>query len=159
MPDPYASHLPVLRALASFVPMRRVLEFGAGRYSTPFFLSVADTLVSVESDATWRERVASEDPRHTVTDIAPSVSEFDFVFIDDGREEAERLVTIERVLGGPHPVVAIHDAEVASYGQAIRELAPERSVFVCVERPHTAVVWPPGEVRSRELLSAYEASA
>lgn len=143
MSDPYASHIPVLKALSAQVPMRHVLEFGAGHHSTPFFLSLPQLqlLVSVETDAAWRQEVASEDPRHTVTEnLFAFLGGFDFVFIDDGKNAEERLVTIRNVLTGRHPVVAIHDAEV--YADQINELSGGRVTVWDDVTPHTAVVWP-----------------
>lgn len=134
--------------------MRRVLEFGAGDHSTPFFLSLSDLeqLWSVETDPAWRARASSQDARHTVSEAVPPLDDFDFVFIDDGQNASDRELTIRNVLGAPHPIVAIHDAEVSEYRTAIRELATD-VVVCCLDTPHTAVVWS-GENRSRELLKA-----
>lgn len=159
MSDPYASHLPVLKALTKLVPMRRVLEFGAGVHSTPFFLSLPqlEALWSVETDASWRERVITDDARHTVSPETPLLGDFDFIFIDDGQNAADREHTIRNVLASSHPVTAIHDAEVSEYRTAIRDLAEDNALICCLDTPHTAVVWS-GENRSRELLDAMEAT-
>lgn len=163
MPDPYASHLLILKALSAFLPMRRVLEFGAGEHSTSFFLSLAglEELVSVETDPFWIDSVVTKDKRHTLTQERRPSEGFDFVFIDDGASELEapeqqrsvahRVETIRYVLSKPYPVVAIHDAEV--YGQTIREFSPE-ATFICLDKPHTAIVWPEGQKQTHELLEA-----
>ena len=63
--DPYATHLPVLREIGAMRPIRRVLEFGAGMYSTPLFLDRTaypdlEVLVSVEDDWEWLQRIKAE---------------------------------------------------------------------------------------------------
>lgn len=165
MPDPYESHLPVLKALSTFLPMRRVLEFGAGDHSTSFFLSLPSLteLVSVETDDFWIQRIETDDTRHTVSTKRVSPEGFDFVFIDDGASEFEivaqeaaqayRVETIRYVLSRSAPVVAIHDAEVGPYRETIRELATDPT-FICVAEPHTAICWPDGAKRNHELLEA-----
>lgn len=127
--DRYASHLPVLKALCSDLKPRRVLEFGAGLHSTPYFLSLEglERLVSVEADPHWLARVADvcADERLTLlSDNPPDPKDFDLVFIDDGKNAAEREETIRWVLGRPHPPVVIHDAEVLDYAHAISQCSP-----------------------------------
>lgn len=134
VPDEYASHLPVLEALSWIIPMRRVLEFGAGIYSTPFFLGLPGCrqLVSVETDSEWRERIKKKypDPRLRLRTTRPStLTNFDLVFIDDGDEADQREKTIRWVLGRPHPPVVIHDSEVVRYREAIEELSPDHFTF------------------------------
>ena len=137
MSDPYATHLPILKALSEFVPLRRVLEYGAGDYSTPFFLSLPDLkrLVSVEDDEEWATK------RHVCHEVVTEAPEedFDFVLVDDGRDSAARLLTIEAALAAPHPPTAIHDAEV--YAAAIKQHAGYRFTFR-FSTPHTALCWP-----------------
>ena len=153
--DPYASHLPVLRALVEMVKPRAVLEFGAGDYSTPFFLTLdIESLWSVETDPAWAVRAQSNDTRHTVAAEAPSLSGFDLVFIDDGKNASDREHTIRNVLKEDHPVFVIHDAEVPEYRAAIHDLASERAVFCALAMPQTAVIWPKGTNRSNALLNA-----
>lgn len=155
MADPYASHLPVLRALVKLIEPSSVVEFGAGAYSTPFFLSLPiERLWSVETDPAWATRAQSTDSRHTVSTTAPSLADYDLVFIDDGKTPSQREDTIRTVLSEPHPPVVIHDVEVPEYRDAIRDLALERSLFCALHTPQTAVVWPEGTNRSPEFLSA-----
>jgi hypothetical protein len=122
--DPYASHLPVLRLLGEVLPVKSVLELGAGKYSTPTFLDRSiypglQDLFSVEPVKEWREKVASVvklDPRHRViedwTEIDPDA--FDLIFVDSGQTAAERVADIERIAHTVRPVV-IHDFEVHDY--------------------------------------------
>lgn len=140
MADPYASHLPVLRALLDTYPIRRVLEFGAGPYSTPLFLdSPLGELVSVEPDPEWQEKVGTGDERHVVVPSHDGPLDFDLILIDDGTCEAERNETIRRVLPDKPPLVVVHDAEV--YRSTIFELARDRCLFISFLKPQTAIVW------------------
>lgn len=134
MADPYASHLPVLKALAEFVPLNRVLEYGSGKYSTPFFLEHADKLVTIEADPEWRAKY----PHAQGSEADVLVGGFDLVFIDDGQNAAEREETILAVLSQAHPLTIIHDAEV--YADVIREHAGYHFVFR-FEIPYTALCW------------------
>lgn len=145
MSDPYASHLDVLKR---FRP-KRVLEFGAGNFSTSLFLSRphVEQLVSIEVDAEWRERVKQSyagvgrgrwDLRSTVGGV--DVASFDLVFIDDGKTTADRVNTINWVLSRPGcPKVVIHDAEVPEYRKAI---GMRSHIIYALRTPHTAVVLP-----------------
>lgn len=140
MPDDYASHLPVLRAMAKQLSLKQVLEFGAGLHSTPFFLSLKGLkrLVSVEDDPEWFDRIAEEfdDKRLELTRSFAldgiQAADFDLVFVDDGQDAAQRVKTLCWVLNQPHPPVVVHDAAVPEYAAVISELA---------DAPATAVVW------------------
>lgn len=116
--DRYASHLPVLRDTVHHVRPRRVLEFGGGHHSTPFFLSCDDVeeLVTVETSPKWRgelEKYACD--RLRVVEDVEDVAGFDLVFIDDGTSAQERAETIRNVLCGAHRTVVIHDVDVPEY--------------------------------------------
>lgn len=145
MPSPqpdeseYATHLPILRR---FKP-KRVLEFGAGFYSTALFLSMPklERLVSVETDPKWRTRLREEysDPRWELTTKHHEPKDFDLVLIDDGTTIGERCKTIRWVLGQEHPRVVIHDAETPDYRE-IYQAHPH--ILYALEIPQTAVVMP-----------------
>jgi len=148
--DVYGSHMSVLRAVLNTHKPKRVLEYGAGLYSTPLFLSRphVEQLVSVEPDADWRHRIrnANDDPRlHMLAagDFKPS--DFDLIFIDNGQDGAtplggERAQTIRDVLSKKHPIVVVHDAEFPAYATAIEEYAINFSVFPTA--PDTCVIHP-----------------
>lgn len=150
----YATHLPILRGLCNLISPRNVLEFGAGKFSTPFFLSVTsvEKLVSVETDPEWARKVkeACPDSRLTVRKTAPNPKDFDLVFIDDGHYPPERVKTIRKVLSKEHPPVVIHDAEVPEYRTEIRGC--ERSILFCLDTPQTAFIWPEGWLYDRQEL-------
>jgi predicted O-methyltransferase YrrM len=144
-PDPYSSHLLLLRSLLRTARPERVLEFGAGLYSTPCFLERPELkrIVSVEADPEWRKKVAHhcDDSRLVLRpDKRVLPDAFDLIFIDDGGSAAERLDTIRFVLSQTHPTTVIHDAEVPEYAAAIKELAITYSIYDAT-LPATAVVW------------------
>jgi predicted O-methyltransferase YrrM len=147
--DPYASHLPVLRLVLALAKPKRVLELGAGEYSTPEFLDCPSLtyLRSIETDPTWAKRVDTtidgkwfelDVTEDTVEALPRDLTTYDLIFIDNGHDPGERNRTIRAVLERDHPVTVIHDAEV--YGGVINELAENRMIFDNLT-PHTAVVW------------------
>ncbi len=150
--DPYATHLPVLRALGRHLPIRSVLEFGAGLYSTCEFLNRGsfphlDSLVSIEDDAGWRKRMADfiDDPRWICPLVPPidglleSPVGFDLIFIDDGLQVSERVLTIKAVAEASVPcIVVIHDFEQMAYQQAADF---KHLHFFTQAVPWTAVLW------------------
>jgi predicted O-methyltransferase YrrM len=163
---PAATHLPVLIGLGTLFPVRTVLEFGAGSFSTLSFLDRSlfpsvERVVSFETDPDWKRRVeaqAGEDERLTVTLIDTNVpraaagcnfSTFDLVFVDNGPSERVRAETIKEVVAHirDRELVVIHDFEYLSYQRAAKA-ARHRFCFdgYC---PHTGVVWNDREVGSR----------
>lgn len=141
MEERYSSHVQVLQALAIKLNVRRVLELGAGDYSTRTFLDLPglERLTSIEDDADWAERSRTDDERHEmrlvegpVAGNIPPLDDYDLVFIDDSTSPEARAATIRAVLSRPHPPVVIHDAEVPEYAQAIAQCSP---------LPATAVVF------------------
>lgn len=140
----YASHLDVLESICLQSPPKRVLEFGAGDYSTAFFLGLEGLakLVSVEVSPRWRARLEERydgHPRFELRASAPAkLTGYDLIFIDDGQDRAERSQTIDLVLGAPHsePVV-LHDAE--EYEDVIQRWT-ERYEIYGAEAPRTAVI-------------------
>jgi hypothetical protein len=138
--NPFPTHLPVLLALARWLPVRQVLEFGCGDFSTMTFLNrrlfpSVERVVSVENDPVWAEKIlakAAGDPRLDLRVISGPVAasvgtieldEFDLIFVDDSVVEVERARTIAAVAAAKsaRPVVAIHDFEDVRYQRAARE--------------------------------------
>ena len=110
---PYATHMPVLIALAVVVRPRRVLELGSGPFSTSLFLDKdvfpdLETLVSYEDDEEWAPVVmdalgtATRLDFRMVDEVREAVpvadlDSFDLIFIDDSRTAGERSQTIRTV--------------------------------------------------------------
>lgn len=133
----YATHVPILIGLAAIRPIRRVLEFGCGHYSTKTFLQRSafpdlKELHSVENDAGWAEtmRDAVKEDRRCVVTVANGamcdavekfdVESFDLILVDDSTNAEQRAATI-RALSGVHPLnpwLVIHDFEVEEYRRA-----------------------------------------
>lgn len=140
----YATHIPVLRALSTLLPMTRVIEFGGGDHSTSFFLDLPQLqeLVTVETDEGWAARLAEVhggDPRFVLRRRASAVG-FDFCLIDDGHVDVERAATIGRVLHAKHPPTLIHDTEVLAYRDLIDQLGAN-AIHFREERPWSSLVW------------------
>ena len=116
-PEGWGSHAPALRAIARFMPIRSVIEFGAGLHSTGLFLCLKwfpllESLVSFEHDEAWAAQARTNDPRHTLL-VMPTEQfaaksagrKADFVFLDSAGDRGSLM---------PHcltlaPVFAIHD--------------------------------------------------
>ena len=133
----YATHVPILVGLSRMRKIRRVLEFGCGRYSTLTFLNRSaflhlERLHSIENDDSWAtniRQVAQHDDRWTLQlvngEIADAVADldlesFDLILIDDSKTSAQRAATIRAVARKQprHPWIVIHDFEVEEYRQA-----------------------------------------
>ncbi len=148
--------------------IRRVLELGAGGYSTPTFLnrSVFSDLIhlqSIETDPTWLTKISDKaegDSRLKLTlvekplwravkdlDIVP----FDLIFIDDSTSVLERAATIREIAnkGSGKNIVVIHDFEIDEYRRAAR-LFPHRVAFEAFI-PMTGVVWSSFPANGRAL--------
>lgn len=127
------------------VKPKRVLELGAGNYSTPLFAEypTVNRLVSVETDERWLPEIAS--PNLTIRLVEDTCDalddlDFDLIFIDNADNATDRERAIRAVLSKEHPVTVIHDAEHPSYNAAIRELS-DSFLVVANELPWTAVCW------------------
>jgi len=162
----YATHLPILRSLGAILPIKRVLEFGAGLYSTPTFLDRTvfphlEKLISVEDDWEWLQRVkdyiGSPQMRAHWPDAWSRLSlrygspeksmlwvdtdDYDLIFIDSGRTIADRIPIIEAIAARkPSCVVVIHDFEQWDYQHAARGLTGLK--IYSDETPWTAVFMP-----------------
>ena len=154
--NPYATHIPVLIGLAAIRPIRRVLEFGCGHYSTKTFLKRAafpdlEELQSVENDSRWAETMreaVQDDARWNVTVVRGAMcaavpefdlEAFDLIFVDDSTNADDRAATIRALCGLPaNPWVVIHDYEVAEYRLASGGYK-ERFTFKAYN-PHTGLV-------------------
>ena len=153
----YATHLPVLIGLAAIRPIRRVLEFGCGHYSTKTFLQRAafpdlKELKSIENDPNWAETMREttrDDARCTVTVVSGAMSAavrkfdleaFDLILVDDSTNAQDRAATI-RTLSSLHPSnpwLVIHDYEVEEYRSASAGFK-QRFAFKAYN-PHTGLI-------------------
>jgi hypothetical protein len=158
--DGWGSHIPALIGIGRTYPIRTVVEFGSGRYSTPTFLDRTyfpqlEKIISYEPDPDWLEDTKRRntdarlemvlcplDKMHTVERALA-----DLIFIDcDQHDEkrydyAERLKLIQRYSSDPHAVVVVHDSNFTQIKPAI-DVSPYRYKYVYVPAfgPHTAVL-------------------
>jgi len=133
----YATHVPILIALARLGEIRSVLECGCGHYSTLTFLNRSafphlERLHSIENDDSWAQTIqeaAKDDHRWTLQVVKGEISEsvadidlesFDLILIDDSKSSAQRAATIRAIARKQpkHPRIVIHDFEVEEYRQA-----------------------------------------
>jgi hypothetical protein len=138
----YATHIPILIGLARLRPVRSILEFGCGNYSTLAFLDRAafphlERLYSVENDHSWAKTIqeaAKDDDRWTLQlvngEVSAAVSDlqlesFDLILIDDSKTSLQRAATIRAVAHKQlqHPWIAVHDFEVEEYRRAASHFA------------------------------------
>lgn len=154
----YATHIPILIALAQHFPIEHVLELGCGTYSTRLFLDATvfanlNRLESFDNDESWIEKISKEvgnDSRyrsHLVRGsmasifLETSLKTFDLVFVDDSTTAEERTQTI-RQLTAQKPtdiLVVIHDFEINDYRSAAAGF--EHSYTFKAFTPQTGVVW------------------
>lgn len=158
--DPYSTHRPVLQACGTIIAPARVLELGAGWYSTATFLDpeyypALEVLHTVEPDAEWRSLL------HRLAGLAGAVAweyiehptsyaGYDMIFIDSGPTDADRLQVIRRIVdaGVTCPVV-LHDYENQHYRTAAKfeHVWEWRGLM-----PATAVLWNGDKPGLREAL-------
>jgi len=168
--SPYSTHLPVLVGLATELPVRNVLEFGAGRFSTLTFLDRSafpdvERVDSFDTDPAWRDEVlalANHDSRLTITLVdgpmhqaAASLpfEEYDLVLVDDSADEASRTATIGTVARcrSNRNVIVVHDYEMERYRQA-SSIIPNRFTFHAYN-PYTGVCWESAPLSASRLRS------
>ena len=110
----HASHLPVLKAIYSFMPFKNVLEFGCGNYSTKFFAEVCERLISIENkDINWYNKIKNEIKeaefifKHGIEAIQIFERDaviYDLIFIDGiNRQECNNASF------GRSPIIVVHD--------------------------------------------------
>lgn len=112
------------------MPIRSVVEFGGGLWSTGAFLNrsrfpLLESLTTFEHDGTWAEKIRTNDSRHKIIVIgsgkfasASADMRADFVFLDSGPAMSDRMTLVPHALTVA-PIFAIHDCqenELHTYG-------------------------------------------
>ena len=121
-PYNYSSHLLIFERVFETFEIKRALEFGIGKFSTPFLVKNAKMVVSVEQESKeWYETIKKQinssswnhifqpDPQVVFEKFDALNENFDLVF-SDGAVKTRCLVAnlaMERNV----PVVVLHDAE------------------------------------------------
>jgi hypothetical protein len=175
----YATHVPILVGLGCSLRITKILEFGAGLYSTLTFLNLSafpdvTSVSTIESDSDWISRVyaeAKDDPRlriwhvpEPIESILPelNLSLYDLVLVDSSTEAASRAALIrelaDRFTGTC--LVVIHDFENDLYKRAAKGFLSR--VDYSAFNPCTGVLWHSmrdGEKRAlksiRRIISRY----
>jgi predicted O-methyltransferase YrrM len=166
--NPYTTHLPVLIGLSHVLPVKRVLEFGCGEYSTLTFLdrAVFPDLVelhSFDNDPVWIEKIAAltqNDARLTLNGIEGPIystvtdtpfHRYDLVFIDDSISITDRTTTIDAVSRHctPANVIIIHDFEVPDYRRAAKLIKNQFAVTAL--NPQTGILWNTSNIEHTKL--------
>jgi len=156
--DRFATAMPVLIGLSSLLPVKKVLEFGSGFYSTSLFLNKSIfpdliELTSYENDLSWYNNVKSKigddnrikliyincEMNSVVSKI--KLSEYDLIFIDDSIDSISRSETIKKVINqcDSQNIIVIHDYEIKRYRQASKGIS-HRFDFNAIF-PNTGLVW------------------
>lgn len=124
--DPWSTHIPAL-ALAVSKYGKRVLEIGAGWYSTPLLHTLSDSVVTLETDQAWASKFysISKESLHVVPDMLSaaemfSVFPWDVVFVDCD-PVSQRAGCVKLFLDKPCCVVA-HDTEADNYRSLLKSV-------------------------------------
>jgi len=135
MASRYNSHMPILKKIAKKIKIKKILELGSGGYSTKLFIDknfFPDLvhLKSYEDDESWFRMLLRdiEDKRfdyifspngiHEEIDLI-QLDNFDLIFIDSGKNKAERIAVIKSVAKRkPKCIVVIHDCDYSEYVKA-----------------------------------------
>lgn len=151
-PKDYATLIPVLVGISRVFDPRRVLEYGAGLYSTPLFLNRAvfplvEELTSNEHDGEWIRKVQSEggvggDERlkwfYGENYLLPD-NRYDLILID-AEEEQKKIRIIQDCGKFAHSPVVVHDTDHGPYAQTVRN-SFEYFVRFDAFNPYTTVAW------------------
>jgi hypothetical protein len=148
----FGSHQPALRALAKFTRIESVIEFGAGTFSTHFFLDREvypdlTSLVTLEHDKVWADKMRTDDKRHRLIVClaetrrgcfishgfvdASAGMKADFVFLDSGPDMETRVSLIDHAMTLA-PIVAIHDMKEKAVTQDVKYMRGFNSIIQTV---------------------------
>ena len=154
----YATHVPILVGVGCSLGIAKILEFGAGFYSTLTFLNRTafpgvTSICTIESDSDWISKVyaaAKDDPRlrirhvpEPIESILPELdlADYDLVLVDSSTE-AERRAALIRQLANQSTgtgLIVIHDFEIDLYRRAAKGFL--NRVDYSAFNPCTGVLW------------------
>lgn len=124
--DPWSTHLPALAAAVSKYG-KRVLEIGAGWYSTPLLYAMSNHVLTLESDGLWASKFSGISNGHMVIvpNLVAAAKEltggcWDVVFIDcEGnqyRRQCAELFINERCC------IVAHDTQEAHWQEFLKKV-------------------------------------
>ena len=153
----YATHIPILVGIGCSLGIAKILEFGAGFYSTLTFLNRmafpdVTSVCTIESDSDWISKVyaaAKEDPRLSIRHVPEPIesilpelelADYDLVLVDSSTMAERRAALIRQLANRPAGgLVAIHDFEIDLYRRAAKGFA--NRVDYSSLNPCTGVLW------------------
>jgi len=129
--DRYSSHLGTLIRMFKNYPVKKVLEFGCGEYSTGFFLAHGADVTSIEmQDPDWAMKVTQMFPHAKIkVAIGPDLwctlnleERYDLIFVDGHGESRPECVNwaFEHT-----DIVVAHDTQTDWYGWGRVKFDPE----------------------------------
>lgn len=160
----YGSHVPALCSVARALPVRTVLEYGSGRYSTGIFLDRkrfphVEKVVSLESDANWWSECLKRHSDNRLTMFLRPLHEFqhgpypgvehpDLVMIDCDTGIADEPVDfsvradlLHKHASQPAGVVVVHDVNFAAIRPAFDAAKyRHKAVYAPEHGPYTGVL-------------------
>lgn len=149
----YSSHLPVLREFGQRADIKRVVEWGAGPFSTPAFMDPAIfpnlvSLLSIESEPMWCIWVQSrfqQDHRLTLLELPefPQIclilhNPYDLAFVDGMTVQMRYNAAAKSAYRARF--VILHDAQVSHYARIIKGFKYVRIFDPGDGTPHTAIM-------------------
>lgn len=157
-PD-YGTHVPALVSLGAFTPVKTVLEYGCGRFSTPAFLNKTwfpevDSVLSLESDQNWMVDTAKRNNDERLTLKLCSIDkmhelqvpETDVVLIDcdhdtsSGKDFSVRSSLIKKHESSD-AILVVHDSNFAQIRPSVEAAAFKyKKTYVPPTGPHTTVM-------------------
>lgn len=125
--DPYSSHLPILKELFKIVPIKRVWEYGCGRFSTPLFAANCNEVIAIEMQShDWFTTMQGELSQYpnlvlkealgawTALDVFKGLDErWDMVFVDGHGDSRWNCINLAC---DKTDIVVAHDTEAPLYG-------------------------------------------
>lgn len=168
-PEAFATHMPVLLAVAALTSPRHILELGSGKFSTPALADpalfpTAEHVHTMEDDAEWAAivRALPLDPARSTFEFVPSIrdhvsgmdlSPYDLIFVDSSMAIDERAATLRAVLDKARPdaIVVIHDFEWRAYRAAVH--GAWRAYTFKAWKPFTGVIWQGSKLDERQLAA------
>lgn len=140
-PDNYSTHLLIFEKAFETFEINKVLEFGMGKFSTPFLVDHAKLVVSVEQESReWYEVMTTQinssnwkpvfqpDPQIIFEQFDTHNEKFDLVFSDGAA--GTRCLVANLAMERNVPVVMLHDAEkVWHYRWNLLRIPPDYARF------------------------------
>ena len=147
------SHIPVLRAIARYMPVRRVIEEGTGIFSLKTFLDRnyfkdMEQIISFETNKFWIDYMTSmfSDDRWNIV-LTKSIEEMendmvkfapaDILFVDGTYENRLHVLNNVKDVGN---IIVLHDCDLPQFELILNNGFKYKYVYVPPEFRHTAIL-------------------